>query len=179
VTALAGRVAVVDAENRFVRWEDRRVVHAERLPHRTIHVMLFDGAGKRLLVQRRHRAKLTHAGHWDLSCAGHVEEEDHRADPDADLDGVYEACARRELREELGVDVSVLEPLGHFAPEPGVHYEAIRLLRAHHDGPFVAQPDEVEELRFVLPAELEPLAPKTETLVFFARLARERGWWAS
>ena len=91
---MAGRIAVVDGANRFVRWEDRRTMHDEQLVHRSAHVVLFDTAG-RLLVQRRHRDKQTYPLHWDVSCAGHVEESDYTAGPDDELDAVYEAVAHR------------------------------------------------------------------------------------
>jgi isopentenyldiphosphate isomerase len=140
---MAGRIAVVDARNRFVRWEERRTIHEQQLVHRSVHVVIFDSSG-RLLVQRRHAGKQTYPRYWDVSVAGHVEESDYTAGPDDDLDAVYAAVAAREVVEELGVSPA-LERLGRFAPEPGVHYEQIQLFQGTSDGPFVLQPDEVEE----------------------------------
>ena len=78
------RVAIVDGANRFLRWADREAVHQFQAPHRSIGVVLFDRQD-RLLVQLRHPDKLTHAGHWDISCAGHVEETDYPGGPDEAL----------------------------------------------------------------------------------------------
>jgi isopentenyldiphosphate isomerase len=179
---MAGRIAVVDAKDRFVRWEERRAVHEQRLVHRSIHVLLFDTRG-RLLLQRRHRGKQTFPGHWDLSCSGHVEESDYGpGGPDGDLDRVYAEVASREVEEELGVRAS-LEPVGHFGPTDGVHYEQIRLFTGTSDGPFTAQVDEVEELRHVSRAEYAALEaggrePLTLTLRWFARHASEVAGWS-
>jgi isopentenyldiphosphate isomerase len=144
---VAGRIAVVDAANRFVRWEARRVIHEQRLVHRSIHVLLYDTAG-RLLIQRRHAAKQTYPRYWDVSCAGHVEESDYLGGPDDRLDEVYAAVAAREVSEELGV-APALAFAGRFAPEPGVHYEHLALYRGTSDGPFTLQADEVEEHRML------------------------------
>jgi isopentenyldiphosphate isomerase len=174
---VAPRIAVVSGDNRFLRWADRREVHEKQLPHRTIQVLLYNAAGE-LLLQRRHREKLTHPGFWDLSCAGHVEEPDYTAGPDDDLDRVYEAVARRELFEELGVRPEITL-LGHFPPEPGVHYEHAHLFRAEHEGPFVCQPDEVEEVRFVSPAAFDEMVrearePIVPSLIWFVEWTRRR-----
>lgn len=180
---MAPRIAVVSDENRFLRWADRREVHAHRLPHRSIQAFVFNAAGE-LLIQRRHEGKLTFPGFWDISCAGHVEETDHAhgrdgdIDPDADLDRVYEAVARREIEEELGVRVDVTL-LGRFGPEPGVHYEHVHLYRAEHEGPFTCQPDEVAEVRFVGPAAFDTMVregrePVVPALVWFVAWARTR-----
>lgn len=173
---MSGRIAVVDEENRFLRWEERRVIHERRLLHRSIHILLFDRAG-RLVVQRRHASKQTYPRFWDVSCCGHVEESDYQgAHPDADLDAVYARVAHRELVEELGVDAP-LELLAHLPPTAGVHYEQIHLYRGTSDGPFVLQADEVAELRAVTAAELAELAPITDTLAFLAEWLRRRGVW--
>lgn len=176
---MAGRIAVVDAGNRFVRWEDRKVIHQERLVHRSIHVLVFDSQG-RLVIQRRHRDKDTFPHHWDNSVAGHVEESDYLAGPDDRLDEVYRAVAARELEEELGVSAA-LELVGHFEPLAGVHYEQIRMFQATSDGPYVIQEEEVEEVRPVTPAEYAALvasgAPVTHALAWFVRYLREQGTW--
>lgn len=174
------RIAVVDDHNRFVRWEPRAVIHRDHLPHRSVHVMVFDPAG-RLLVQRRHPQKLTYPNHWDSAVAGHVEEADYPAGFDDDLEQVYASVAARELEEELGV-TAPLRPLGAFTPEPGVHYEHFRLFAAEHPGPFTLQPEEVVETRWVTRAELDDLhavtgAPLTHLLVYLVGWLGERRLW--
>lgn len=178
---MSERVAVVDDRNRFVRWTHRAEIHADRLPHRSVQVMLFDTAGH-LVVQRRARTKLTYPGHWDMSASGHVEESDYPdvARPDDALDAVYDAVALRELEEELGVRAS-LERLGVFAPLSGVHYEHFVLYRGVSDGPYRAQVEEVEEVRALSPADYDALvasgAPITASLDWLVRWAKNRGIW--
>jgi len=172
-------IAVVDGQNRFLRWTDRREVHGGRLPHRSVHVLIFDSA-KRLVIQKRHRDKLTHPGCWDISCTGHVEACDYPGAPDEELDQVYAAVAQRELVEELGIDTP-LEEIGRFAPEPGIHYEHLRLYSGHSDGPFTPQASEVEQIRRVSIPEWEALVaarePVTESLAWFVRWAQQTGRW--
>lgn len=185
---MAGRIAVVDAENRFLRWEERRRIHEERLVHRSIYVFVFEGARERddrLLIQRRHRDKQTFPSHWDLSCAGHVEESDYPdpSDPDANLDAVYAEVAARELEEELGIVNPTLRELAQIPPLEGVHYEQIRLYRTTAAGPFTLQAEEVEEVQFVTRAELAAMdeagEPITNALRHFSAWVLERGAWGS
>lgn len=169
------RVAVVDAENRFVRWAERAEIHADELPHRSTQVLLFDSRG-RLVLQRRHARKMTNPRCWDVSSSGHVEERDYDdpSRPDDDLDALYDRVALRELEEELGVRTE-LTRLGAFAPEPGVHYEHFVLYRGVHDGPYRPQAEEVEEVRAVSAGEydaLERTEPTTASLRWLVQWAR-------
>lgn len=175
-----GRIAVVDADNRFVRWSDREEVHTHHLWHRSVQVVLLHPDG-RMLLQQRHPDKRTWPGHWDMAVAGHVEEEDYPAGPDDALDRVYAEVAAREVREELGVEPA-LEMLGHCPPEPGVHYEQARLFRAVHPGPFVLQPEEVAAVQWVDPERLDrmladPAVPTTWMLAWQVARLRALGAW--
>lgn len=177
---MAPRIAVVSNDNRFLRFADRREIHEGNLPHRSVQVLLWNRSGE-LLIQRRHPEKLTFPDHWDLSCAGHVDETDYVAGPDDDLDRVYDDVARRELFEELGVRPEITL-LAHFAPEPGVHYEHLHLYRAEHEGPFVCQPDEVSEVRFVSAAAFDAMVREARekivpSLIWFVDWARKTGVW--
>lgn len=177
---MSGRIAVVDLDNRFVRWELRRTIHEQRLYHRSVHVLVFDHSGS-LYLQRRHASKQTYPRHWDSAVAGHVEESDYLAGPDEQLDRVYRDVAARELMEELGV-VAPLEPIAHLAPTEGVHYEQARVFKARSAGPFTLQADEVEEGRWFTPEEVDALLregrePVTRVLAHLVALVRERGLW--
>lgn len=172
-------IAVVDADNRFVRWGGRAEVHADRLLHRSVHVLLFDSAG-RLLVQLRHGDKAVHPLHWDMSAAGHVERDDYPGGPDEGLDLVYAAVARRELGEELGVDTA-LRHCASLGPMPGVHYEHVRLYEGSWEGPVVLQADEVRATRWVTPAGFDALAAServTPALVHWVGWLRGAGRFA-
>lgn len=177
---MAGRIAVVDGANRFLRWEARRKIHEQQLVHRSIHILVFDSQ-QRLLIQRRHRDKQTYPSHWDVSCAGHVEESDYPAGPDEQLDRVYRETAARELAEELGVSAP-LTRLGCFGPQAGLHYEQLQLFITQSDGPFVRQTEEVEELRLVSADQLRALfatarEPVTGILRYWADWLHEQGLW--
>jgi 16S rRNA (adenine1518-N6/adenine1519-N6)-dimethyltransferase len=89
------RIVVVDQNDRLLEPLDRKRVHRENLYHRAVHVFIFNHSGELFLQKRSHR-KDTFPGCWDSSAAGHV---------DAGED--YFACAKRELREELGLNCSV------------------------------------------------------------------------
>lgn len=177
---MLNRIAVVDPANRFLRWEERRTIHQQHLPHRSVHILIFDAQG-RMFLQRRHRDKLTYPGCWDSAVAGHVEESDYPGGPDEQLDSVYLSVAQRELQEELGVTASLTE-LGSFVPGQGPHYEHFRLYKAHHPGPFTLQPEEVEEGRWFAASELDSLGESgpdaaTPLLLFLGRWVREQGLW--
>src|SRR5580692_5223033 len=111
---------VVDEEDRPIRGEDRAIVHAERLLHRAVHIFVLNNAGE-LFLQRRSYRKDTFPRKWDSSAAGHV-----------DLGESYEACASRELREELGLRAQPRE-IGRVPASEKTGQEFIRIYQAEAD----------------------------------------------
>ena len=69
----------------------RREVHRLGHKHRAVHVLVFNSRGE-VFLQKRSMSKDTHPGVWDSSSSGHL-----------DTGEDYDACAIRELREEIGL----------------------------------------------------------------------------
>lgn len=113
------------------------------LIHRAVHIYVFDGAGERILLQKRSAAKDIQPGKWDTSVGGHVA-----------LGESVEAAARRELREELGF---LGNPEFWFEGRirNAVESENITVFRLTSDGPFSFAPDEIDEIRFLSAEELK------------------------
>ncbi len=139
---------VVDLDDRITGHASRREVHAQKLLHRAVHVLVHDPNGH-LFLQRRGPDKDTFPGCWDSSCSGHV---------DAGED--YPGAARRELGEELGWHDTrlTLRPLLklHASPETGCEFIQVFLL-GPLSGRFDLNPDEITEGRWIVPAELDIL----------------------
>ena len=87
------RFPVVDYDDRISSYASRAEVHGNNLLHRAVHILIFNQAGD-VYLQYRSRWKDRHPLKWDSSAAGHV-----NAGED------YDETARRELKEELGVEV--------------------------------------------------------------------------
>jgi len=129
-------VDVVDDEHRVVRQATRREMRAQRLPHRSTYVLVFDGRGA-LFVHLRTATKDVYPSHWDV-CVGGVLAAGESFD-----DG-----AARELGEELGVSAP-LERLFPFTYADAVTVVHGMVYRTTHDGPFRFQAEEVVRGEFV------------------------------
>jgi len=140
-------VDVVDDDDRVIATVTRTEMRAKRLQHRGVSIAVLSSDG-RLLVHKRADDKDIWPGWWDMAAGGVVAAGEN-----------YTDAARRELAEELGVDVdpAALESLGEgrFADESvaliGRGYLVV------HDGPFELTDGEIAEVRWVTQDELEAL----------------------
>jgi 16S rRNA (adenine1518-N6/adenine1519-N6)-dimethyltransferase len=87
------QLLVVDQNDQVQGHSARSEVHGNNLRHRAVHILIFNQTGD-VYLQQRSRWKDRHPLKWDSSAAGHV-----AAGED------YDQTARRELKEELGVDI--------------------------------------------------------------------------
>ena len=127
--------SVVDANDCVTGEASRGEVHGNNLLHRAVHLFIFNGKGE-LFLQKRSPWKDRHPQLWDSSAAGHVEAGES-----------YDETARRELREELGVDAE-LRPVLKLPASDRTGQEFIRLYRGQHDGPFQLARAEIEHGEF-------------------------------
>jgi 8-oxo-dGTP pyrophosphatase MutT (NUDIX family) len=129
-------VDVVDEAGRTVGQVSRGEMRARRLPHRSCYVLVFNRRGQ-LFVHLRTPTKDVYGGHWDVAIGGVL------AAGESFAEG-----ARRESREELGVDVvpEALFPLRYTDAATDVHGT---VFRAEHDGPFRLQSEEIVRGEFL------------------------------
>lgn len=122
------------------------------LAHRAVHVLVRNSRGD-LFLQKRASTKCVQPGKWDSSVGGHL------------LPGEsYEAAAKRELEEELGITASRppkaggIEYLHDYVWRSEIETEHVRTFRVVSDGPFRLHPDEIAEGRFWSERELRETA---------------------
>ncbi len=123
---------VVNEQDEVTGRLPRREVHRLNLRHRAVHVLLFNARGE-LFLQQRSLTKDNWPGVWDSSSSGHLDSGED-----------YDACALREVGEELGVTLPA-PPVRILRLEatPETGWEFCWVYRAPHEGPFVIQPTEV------------------------------------
>ncbi len=84
-------VAIVDAHNNVIGSAPRREMRANKLPHRSTYILVFNSQ-RELFVQKRTMTKDIYPGYYDPCTGGVV------------LHGEsYEVSAIRELEEEVGI----------------------------------------------------------------------------
>jgi isopentenyldiphosphate isomerase len=124
---------VVDEKDAVMTQRVRAEVHRLGLRHRAVHVLVFNARGQ-LFLQKRSLQKDCFPGAWDSSAAGHL-----NAGED------YDACAVRELREELSLEpVHPPERLFKVEACAATGQEFVWVYRAQADGPFQLHPEEIE-----------------------------------
>src|ERR1044072_7618012 len=124
---------VVNERDAVVGRAPRREVHRTGLKHRAVHVLVFNLRGE-VFLQKRSMSKDSSPGLWDSSASGHL-----------DCGEDYDACAVRELREEIGLNASEC-PRRVFkvdaCDETG--QEFVWLYQCESEGPFTLHPEEIE-----------------------------------
>ena len=135
---------VVDEQDRVTGQRPRREVHARKLRHRAVHLLVVNRAG-RVFLQQRSMAKDLFPGVWDSSAAGHV-----GAGED------YDGAARRELEEELDCrPEQTPQPLFKIEAREETGQEFMWVYRVEAEGPFTLQKDEIEHGDWFSVAEID------------------------
>lgn len=120
---------------------------------RLVAVLLFNSKGE-IFLQLRSKEKRVYPDTWTSSASGKVGQHES-----------YEQAAKRELKEELGVEADVeplftllteVPPLDH-KPAPG----AWQVFRAVHDGAISIKDDEIQEGRFFSIDQLKEMSDTT------------------
>src|SRR5947209_3224114 len=115
---------VVDGDDCVIGHAPRSEVHARGLRHRAVHVLVFNESGE-LFVQKRVESKDTFPGCYDSSASGHLKSGEE-----------YDACAVRELHEELGLGVRISDLERRFkitaCAETGWEFVWVYTLRADY-----------------------------------------------
>src|SRR6266849_3982673 len=145
-------VDVIDDEGRTIGTVTRREVRQRRLAHRCVYVLVFNQKGE-LFIHLRTPTKDAYPSHWDV-CVGGV----------LAAGETYDAGARREVAEELGLN---LDPerlfLFRYADSSSVVQGMV--YRVVHEGPFQLQVEEIVRGEFVAVEEVagraarEPFCP--------------------
>src|SRR5437867_1826810 len=125
---------VVDERDEVVGRNTRNEVHRLGLQHRAVHVLVFNSRGE-IFLQKRSMQKDRQPGLWDSSASGHL-----------NCGEDYDACAVRELGEELGLHLK--EPpqrLFKIAASTETDQEHVWVYRCEAGGPFQLNTDEIEQ----------------------------------
>ena len=124
---------VVNERDEVIGHAPRKEVHARGLWHRAVHVLVFNSRGE-VFLQKRSMQKDVAAGKWDSSSSGHL-----------DTGEDYDACAVRELREEIGLVLShPPERLFKIDARKETGWEFCWVYLGKSEGPFTLHPQEIE-----------------------------------
>lgn len=134
---------VVNERDEVIGQLPRPEVHRQGLKHRAVHVLIFNSKGE-LFLQKRSKNKDTFPERWDSSAAGHLNPGEG-----------YDACAVREVKEELGFDMAcVPERILRIDACEETGQEFVWVYRCEAEGPFDLNIEEIERGDWFSPDEI-------------------------
>jgi isopentenyldiphosphate isomerase len=125
---------VVNERDEIIGKAPKSEVHARKLPHRIVHIFVFNDNGEMALQLRANVQFCPH--HWCTAAAGHVRS--------------GESCmqaALRELEEELGIRFDIEFVRKDFYENDGLKL-FLYSFNGKSNGPFNPDPREVERVDF-------------------------------
>jgi len=140
---------VVNERDEVIGQATRGEVHRRGLMHRAIHVFVFNSRGE-LFLQKRSMLKDRQPGLWDSSASGHVDSGEE-----------YDACAIRELKEELGLVMqNPPRPLFKLTACAQTDQEHVWVYETAGEGPFTLHPEEIETGKWAEPKVVDDWVQK-------------------
>lgn len=151
---MAEEIALVDLDDHITGYASKSLVHQEGLLHRAFSIFIIDGS--KMLLQKRNPNKYHSGGLWTNACCSHQRKGEE-----------LEEATHRRLKEELGFSCPLKELFTfvyrtHFIG--GVtEFELDHVFIGSYDSEIRANPDEINDLRWIDAAELKrELAQKPE-----------------
>ena len=135
---------IVNEKDEVIGTEKRAIIHAKKLLHRAVHILIFNTRNQ-VYIQQRSLQKDSAPGKWDSSASGHV-------DPGED----YLGAAQRELEEELMIATSgPLEEIARIGACRQTGNEFTRIFVGHTTQEPNPNPHEIMDGRWIDPVSLE------------------------
>ena len=142
-------VVLVDMNDQMIGTEEKMKAHEKALLHRAFSVFLI--SGDKVLLQKRASHKYHCGGLWTNTCCSHPRKDER----------VLQAAARR-LKEEMGIEMKEEELteihsfVYHYPFSNGLtEFEFDHVIVGEYDGEWINNPEEVDEVRWVLLEELQ------------------------
>lgn len=133
---------VVDENDNVVRRGTRDDCHKNHLIHRGVYVFVSNSKDQ-IFLQKRIESKDMHPGYYTASASGH-----------ADAGEMYDQAAKRELKEELNIDVP-FKRLCKFKNFSSLQKEFCMLYSCNYDGEIKFNEKEISEGKFFDREEIE------------------------
>lgn len=134
---------VVNERDEVIGQLPRHEVHRRGLRHRAVHVLIYNAKGE-VLLQKRSAGKDTFPLRWDSSAAGHLNPGE-----------AYDACALREVEEELGFKLTTIpQRILRIDACAETGQEFVWVYRSTSEGPFHPNEQEVEKIEWFAPEYL-------------------------
>jgi 8-oxo-dGTP pyrophosphatase MutT (NUDIX family) len=142
-------IDVVDEHNQVIGQITKSELYEKKPNHRIVHVLIYNDRDE-MALQLRSASVVFCPNHWVTTVGGHVQAGE-----------TAEAAAKREMMEEIGVDL----PLAHlfdaeYRPPtlPGM-IKFLTIYRATYNGPFRPDSNDVARVDFfALPAIMRMMA---------------------
>lgn len=135
-------VQIVDRENRETGVTTRAEMRKNNLIHRATYILVFNQRGQ-LFIQKRTMTKDVFPGLWDIAAGGVVQAGES-----------YDLSAKRELKEELGVEVENLQHRFDYYYDTEKNKVWGRVYTCTNEGPFILQAEEIDEGMFLSVEEI-------------------------
>ena len=148
-------VELVDASDKVVGTAPRKLIHKKPLPHRAVHVWVFNALGE-LFLQKRPSTMELCPSMWDSSVGEHVE-----------IGETYRQAAQRGLKEELHIRGTKPKRLSKKLVKHKNAHEMITLFATTFGEKIKINKKELAGGKFFSKAEIIELVKKKKTTPFF------------
>ena len=128
---------VVDENDQVVGKASKHTVYKKLLPHRIIHIFIFNKKGQMALQLRSKNVSFC-PNHWSSAVGGYVRSGEN-----------YEEAALRECIEELGIRTQLIYLSKEIYRLENGLIKILVIFKALFDGPFDIDHKEVEKVEFL------------------------------
>lgn len=137
-------LVVVNKNDKVLDYLPRKVVHAQKLLHRTVAVSVYNDKGQ-ILMQKRAAKMDNNPSKWSNASGGHVTKGKD-----------YDEVANAEITEELGIKPKLTLIKKMFINDP-VHNTMTSIYKTQSNGPFIFNKEEINEIRFFSKEDLKAI----------------------
>ena len=128
---------IVNEKNEVIGQAEREEIHRKKLPHRIVHVLVFNDQRK-LALHKRPPWNIFCPNGWTTSAGGHV-----------DSGESYKQAALREYKEELGVSSPIKLAYEDIYEDGRGLKKFLQTFKTIYNGPFNPDLEKVREIRFL------------------------------